>query len=183
MSKIALVALFAAFTAAGAFLIIPIGPVPIVLQNMFVVLSGLILGPVLGTAAIALYTLSGILGLPVFAGGLGGIAGFAGPTGGFRIGYIFAAFLAGLIAGRPKPGIKTARPRLVIAAASGFLVVYVPGILWLAVGHNLSLFGAGGAFAIGFLPFIIGDVLKGIVSVFIAPRLRTTAAELLSGRK
>ena len=180
MSKIAFVALFAAFTAAGAFLIIPIGPVPIVLQNMFVVLAGLVLGPVLGTASIALYTLAGIVGLPVFAGGLGGIAGFAGPTGGFRVGYLFAAFAAGLIAGRPIAGVKTARKRLAVAAAVGFFVVFVPGVLWLMVGHNLGFVGA--LFA-GFLPFIVGDVLKAIVAVIIAPRLRRTAADFLSGGK
>jgi biotin transport system substrate-specific component len=62
--------LFAALTAAGAFLAIPIGPVPIVLQNMFVFLAGLLLGPRWGLASVAVYLLAGAFGLPVFAGGL-----------------------------------------------------------------------------------------------------------------
>ena len=68
--------LFAALTAVGAFLAIPIGPVPIVLQNMFVYLAGLLLGGRWGLASVGVYLLAGASGLPVFAGGLGGISRF-----------------------------------------------------------------------------------------------------------
>ena len=64
--------LMAALTAVGAYISIPIGPVPIVLQNLFVFLTGLLLGRKWGTAAIAAYLLAGICGLPVFSGGRGG---------------------------------------------------------------------------------------------------------------
>ncbi|MCK7505939.1 MAG: biotin transporter BioY [Desulfobacterales bacterium] len=73
--------LFAALTAVGAYLFVPIGPVPIVLQNMFVFLAGLLLGSRWGLASVAVYLLAGICGLPVFAGGTGGIGRFVGPTG------------------------------------------------------------------------------------------------------
>ncbi len=79
--------LFAALMAAGAYLSIPIGPVPIVLQNMFVLLAGLLLGNRWGLASVAVYLLAGVCGLPVFAGGLGGIGRIVGPTGGYLIGY------------------------------------------------------------------------------------------------
>ena len=100
--RIALTAFFAALTAAGAYIAFPVGPIPISMQNLFILLSGLVLGPVMGTAAVGLYLLAGILSFPVFALGGGGIARFAGPAGGYFVGYFFAALTAGLIAGRPK---------------------------------------------------------------------------------
>jgi biotin transport system substrate-specific component len=80
--------LMAALIAAGAYMALPIGPVPIVLQNLFVFLSGLLLGPRWGVASIGVYLMAGALGLPVFAGGVGGIGRFAGPTGGYLLGYL-----------------------------------------------------------------------------------------------
>jgi len=183
MIRIALVALFAALTAAGAFIAIPVGPVPIVLQNLFALLSGLILGPVMGGAAVALYLLAGILGLPVFAGGTAGITRFAGPTGGFLVGYLLSAIIAGIIAGRPMArqgtAAKTPRLRIVIAVIIALLIVYVPGVAWLKISQNLTW--ARALFA-GFVPFIAGDIVKGIVAVIIAPRLRRTAADFLDGK-
>ena len=176
--KIAFTALFAALTAAGAFIAIPVGPVPIVLQNLFALLSGLVLGPALGSASIGLYLLAGLLNFPVFAGGSGGIVRFAGPTGGFLIGYLLAAFTAGLIAGRPRQETKSPLPRIIAAVIAGFLVVYVPGVAWLKISRSLSW---SRALIAGFLPFIAGDALKGIAAVLIAPRLRSIATDYLDG--
>ena len=176
--KISLTALFAALIAAGTFIAIPIGPVPIVLQNLFCLLSGLILGPLLGGAAVGIFLLAGILNFPVFAGASGGIARFAGPTGGFLIGYLLMAITAGLIAGKPRSNKITSLPRLVIAAALGILIVYVPGVAWLKLSRGLSL---SQSFSMGFVPFIIGDILKGIAAVPIAKRLRKITAEYLNG--
>jgi len=177
--RVTITALFAAFTAAGAFIAIPIGPVPIVLQNFFALLSGLVLGPIMGGASVALYLLAGILGFPVFAGGSGGLARFAGPTGGFLIGYLLAALTAGFIAGQPGRG-KTPLARIIAAVIAGFLVVYVPGVIWLKISRNLDWIKA---LLAGFVPFIAGDVLKGIAAVLIAPRLRRTAADFINGEK
>ena len=174
--KISLTALFAALTAAGAFIAIPIGPVPIVLQNFFALLAGLVLGPFLGSAAVGLYLFAGILSLPVFAGGSGGLARFAGPTGGFLVGYLLAAFTAGLIAGKPCVYNKTPLPRIILAVTIGLLILYVPGVFWLKISRNLSW---AKALIAGFVPFIIGDIFKGIAAVLIAPRLRRTAANFL----
>ena len=92
VTALTLTALFAALIAAGTFISIPLpfSPVPIVLQNLFTVLAGLILGPALGAAAVALYLAAGIIGAPVFAGATGGIVRLIGPTGGFLIGYFLA---------------------------------------------------------------------------------------------
>jgi len=193
--KTTLTALFAALIAAGAFIAIPIGPVPIVLQNLFAVLSGIILGPLMGGAAVGLYLLAGLLGFPVFAGGSGGIARFAGPTGGYLAGYLLAAVVSGLIAGEPasgkpasgKPSAGKPRSaagvsflRINAAVISGFLVIYVPGILWLNISGKL---GWARALAAGFVPFVIGDILKGIGAVLIAPRLKKTASDFFNGNR
>jgi biotin transport system substrate-specific component len=174
--RITLTALFAALIAGGTFIAIPLpfSPVPIVLQNLFIVLAGLVLGPVLGAAAAGLYLLAGALGLPVFAGAVGGAAHFAGPTGGFLAGYFFAALAAGLVAGRPKT--ETRPPRIILAAICGFLVIYVPGIAWL---YRLTGNWAA-AFAAGFFPFLIGDALKAVFAVTAASRLRRAAADKLN---
>jgi biotin transport system substrate-specific component len=177
--SITVTALFAALIAGGTFvaILLPFSPVPIVLQNLFIVLAGLVLGSALGGAAAALYLAAGALGAPVFAGAVGGIAHFAGPTGGFLIGYFFAALTAGFIAGPPRPGIKTPLPRIIIAAAFGFLVVYVPGVI------RLTQFTGtwAGAFAAGFFPFLPGDAAKAFIAVAAASRLRRAAADILYG--
>ena len=175
--RITLAALFAALIAGGTFIAIPLpfSPVPVVLQNLFAVLAGLVLGPVLGGTAVALYLATGALGFPVFSGAAGGIARFAGPTGGFLIGYFFAALTAGIFAGRPRTGKNTSFPRLLLAAAAGFLVVYIPGVAWfLRFVENWPK-----ALAAGFFPFIAGDVIKTGIAAAAAGRLRRSVAEKL----
>jgi biotin transport system substrate-specific component len=178
LMRIAFTALFAALTAAGAFIAIPVGPVPIVLQNLLALLSGLVLGPVMGSAAVGLYMLAGLLGFPIFSGGGGGIARFAGPTGGYLIGYFLAALTAGLIAGKPKTNasVKVFQLRVITAVIAGFLVIYVPGLIWLKTRLNLDWIKT---FLTGFIPFIPGDAIKGIAAVLIAPKLRRIAADFL----
>jgi biotin transport system substrate-specific component len=181
LMRIALTALFAALTAAGAFIAFPVGPVPIVLQNLFALLSGLVLGPVLGSAAVGLFLLAGLLHFPVFSGG-GGIVRFAGPTGGYLAGYLLAALTAGLIAGRPRANEskKIFQLRIIAAVIAGVLVIYVPGLIWLKSRLNLDWIKT---LLTGFVPFVIGDTLKGIAAVLIAPRLRRIAADFLDEKK
>jgi biotin transport system substrate-specific component len=174
---ITLVALFAALIAAGTFIAIPLpfSPVPVALQNLFALLAGLCLGPLLGSLSAALYLAAGALGAPVFAGAAGGIARLLGPTGGYLLGYCFAAGVAGLIAGAPRTDRICPLRRLILAAALGLLAVYVPGTLRL---KQLMGLGWVQALVAGFLPFLPGDVAKAVVAVLIAPRLRRLIAEL-----
>lgn len=177
--SITVTALFAALIAGGTFVSVPLpfSPVPIVLQNLFIVLAGLTLGPVRGAGAAALYLLAGALGAPVFAGAAGGIAHFAGPTGGFLAGYFLAALTAGLIAGSPKPGAALPSFRIILAAVPAFLVVYIPGVIRLK-----SFTGSWtGALAAGLLPFLPGDAVKAIIAAAVTPRLRRAAANILYG--
>jgi len=157
--------LFAALTAVGAFLAIPIGPVPIVLQNMFVYLAGLLLGGRWGLASVGVYLLAGACGLPVFAGGLGGISRFIGPTGGYLIGYLPPVFLIGKMS-------QKANPRLVsdvLAMICGTLVLYACGVSWLKIVTGMS---AAKALALGMYPFLVGDALKIAAAAAIAKALR-----------
>jgi len=157
--------LSAALIAAGAYLAIPIGPVPIVLQNLFVLLAGLLLGSSWGLASVAVYLLAGLCGLPVFAGGLGGIGRLLGPTGGYLIGYLPAVFLVGLIS--EKGG---RRPLFDLAAMIvGSLMVYLFGVAWLKTITGMS---PAKAMAVGMVPFLPGDAVKIIAAMIIAKALR-----------
>ncbi len=118
-----LASLFTALMAVGAYISIPVGPVPMVLQNMFVLLAGLLLGPAWATASVLLYLFLGAVGLPVFSGGGGGLAHFAGPTGGYLLGYLPAVAVTGAISRAGKsPFISAA------AAITGDLLVYAAGV-------------------------------------------------------
>ena len=157
--------LLAALTAVGAFIAIPIGPVPIVLQNLFVYLTGLLLGSRWGVLAIAAYLLAGAVGLPVFAGGKGGIGHLIGPTGGYLIGFLPAVALIGMITER------TGDKRLFALAAliAGTCVIYACGITWLSFVSGMTVVQS---VIVGMVPFLIGDAIKIAAALFIAKSLR-----------
>lgn len=160
--------LFAALIAAGAFLAIPIGPVPIVLQNMFVLLAGLLLGSRWGLASVGIYLLAGAIGLPVFAGGTGGIGRLFGPTGGYLMSYLPAVFILGLIA---EIGEKSGKRIIfdIIAMICASIIVYAIGVSWLKFMTGM---GWTKAVSAGMLPFLPGDALKIIAAIPIAKTLR-----------
>ena len=157
--------LCAALMAAGAFLAIPVGPVPIVLQNMFVFLAGLLLGNWWGLASVAVYLLAGAAGLPVFAGGMGGIGRIVGPTGGYLIGYLPAVFIIGTISrkGAERIGYD------IVAMILGTIVLYAFGVTWL---KTLTSMTWSKTLAAGMFPFLIGDALKIVAAAWIAKALR-----------
>lgn len=157
--------LLAALTAAGAYLAIPIGPVPIVLQNLFILLAGLLLGSRWGLASVSVYLLTGALGFPVFAGGLGGIGRLVGPTGGYLVGFLPAVFVIGWITEKAKERVYVD----VIAMICGTAIIYVFGVTWLQQLTGMTL---SKTLAVGMYPFLIGDALKIAVAVPIAKALR-----------
>ncbi len=124
LKRMVYAALMAALTAAGAYIAIPLGPVPIVLQNLFIMLAGLLLGGRWGLISVAVYLLAGAVGLPVFAGGTGGVGKFVGPTGGYLLGFAAAAYLIGIISesGRGRVTID------VLAMVAGTLIIYAFGV-------------------------------------------------------
>ena len=183
------IALFAAIISVGSLIKIPLGPVPIVLQNALCVFSGILLGGVYGGAPTALFLAAGLIGLPIYSGGTGGFGVWAGPTGGFLLGYLLAAVVAGFIAGRPDVSEKVPNKstifRVILAFAVGIVIMYVPGVLWFArwaamnskVPESKTLL----SFTLGacVLPFIPGDCIKIALFFPIALKIRPLVAQYL----
>lgn len=171
---------FTALISIGAYISIPLGPVPIVLQNFFVLLCALLLGSRIALSSVFVYLFLGALGLPVFAGGTGGIAHFFGPTGGYLISYLPAVVVTGAIAHRitKSKGPSHLRPAFLqfIALIAGTLCIYLIGVPWLKFTTQMSWKAALGA---GLLPFLIGDFLKIVVAFFIARTFSRRIEEFL----
>ena len=160
-----LASLMAALTAVGAYIHVPIGPVPIVLSTLFVLLSGLLLGSRWGLASMALYLFVGAIGMPVFSGGRGGFAHFLGPTGGYLFGYLLASLLTGMISERSHGNFFWE----IIAVIIGSLAIYGLGVPWLKMVTKMSW---PKTFIVGMVPFIIGDAVKASVALILARAVR-----------
>ncbi len=175
-------ALLAALIAAGAFLAIPIGPVPLVLQNMFVLLAGLLLGKNWGTCSVAVYLVAGSAGLPVFAQGKGGMGVIFGPTGGYLLSYLAAVYIVGLVSRMGRGGACGTNNTLrdTVACLLGTVVVYVGGVPWLKMYAGISWFEA---MAFGLFPFLLGDGLKIAAAVFIARTVRPVMRQSNAGER
>lgn len=158
--------MFGAMTALGAYITIPLQPVPITLQSLFLNLAGALLGGYLGALSQVIYVLLGVMGLPVFAGGKAGLGVLLGSTGGYLIGFIIGTFLIGkLIEVKEKPGFTWVLFSMIV----GHIVIYGLGIIQLSVVAKLSLAKAG---AVGVIPFLPGDALKIIAAAAIALKVR-----------
>ena len=158
--------LFGALTALGAYMIIPLPPVPITLQTVFLGLAGTLLGGRLGALSQTVYLLLGIIGLPVFAGGKAGLGVLFGPTGGYLIGFVAAAFVIGkLTAIKTRPGFAW----LCFSIISGEAVMYGFGVLQLALVARLAPVQA---LAVGLLPFLPGDGIKILLTAWVALKLQ-----------
>jgi biotin transport system substrate-specific component len=163
--------LFGALTAVGAYIIIPLSPVPITLQTLFLGLAGTLLGARLGALSQVVYLLLGMIGLPVFAGGKAGLGVILGPTGGYLIGFVVAAFVIGKLT-----ALKS-RPRFAwrcLCLSAGTAVIYAMGVLQLSLVARLA---PAKALAVGVLPFLPGDGIKIVLAALIAVKLRDRFGE------
>lgn len=147
-----------AVLAALAQLRIQIGPVPITGQTFGVLLIGAVFGRNMAGLTLSGYVLAGVLGAPIFTGGGSGLAAIAGPTGGYLIGFIIAAWLLGHAAER---GVFASRVQSYAAMLSAHAVIYLCGAVWLMSALQV---GPLAAVAIGIAPFIVGDVLKVLLA-------------------
>jgi biotin transport system substrate-specific component len=154
----ALISAGAVLTAGAAQLAVPLWPVPITGQTLAVLVVGGALGATRGALSMALYALLGIVGLPVFSAGASGAAVLGGPTGGYIVGFIFAAALTGWLAER-KWDRKILRG--VVAFAAGTGVTFAFGLPWLAFALQLNLQQTLEA---GLYPFLIGGVVKALLA-------------------
>jgi len=158
--------MFGALTAVGAYIIIPLPPVPITLQTLFVILAGALLGGKLGALSQIVYILLGIIGLPVFAGGKAGAGVLLGPTGGYLVGFVIGAYVVGkLTAVREKPGFIW----LLCSMLAGIAVLYLLGVIQLMAVAKLDL---SKALAVGVLPPLPGDILKIVIAALVVPKIR-----------
>lgn len=164
------VALFAALTAVGAFIRIPLGYSSITLQTFFTAMAGCVLCPWYGALSQLVYVALGLVGLPIFTQG-GGIGYLMQPTCGFLIGLIPAAWVIGRIAGR-KPEPK----QIVPACLLGYGVLYAIGVPYMALILNTFLGKGMGFSAImwaGMIPFLPGDMIKILcITLLMPPILR-----------
>nr|WP_287411136.1 biotin transporter BioY [Pseudodesulfovibrio sp.] len=152
-------ALMAALIGAGAYLVVPIGPVPVSMQPFFIFLAGYILGPKRGVLAVGLYLLAGTIGLPVFSGGKSGLGHLIGPTGGYLFGFVISAWMCGM-AHKTSPNLHWVMG--LIWGLGALLAVYSTGAAWLKFALDLSWHKA---FLAGVAPFIPWDAIKIVVAV------------------
>jgi biotin transport system substrate-specific component len=141
--------------------ILPFSPVPITGQTFTVLLLGALYGSKRGPATVITYLALGVMGLPVFAGGAFGVARLVGPTAGYLVGFLAAAFVVGLLSERGwdrKPWTTAA------SMIIGNGIIYMTGVLWLSrfVGWQAVL-------STGFLPFLAGDALKIALAAILLP--------------
>ncbi len=143
-------------------IVLPFSPVPVTGQTFAVLITGALLGARRGCLSVLLYIIQGVLGLPVFSMGRAGLVTLLGPTGGYLIGFIAAAYIVGLLAEKGwDRWVVTAALAMVI----GSIVMYAFGLLW--------LYGFAGsiktALALGLYPFILGDLFKIVLAAAILP--------------
>ncbi|WP_292380372.1 biotin transporter BioY [Methanosarcina sp. UBA289] len=168
LRKLVFSSLFAAMIAVGAYIKIPLpfSPVPVTMQSLFVFLAGSMLKSKWGTLSVLIYALLGIAGLPVFAGGASGLGVILGPTGGYIIGFIVAAFVIGYLS--EKSG-KNDYFSNALYMGIGLVIDYALGMTQLAIVAKLDLLQA---ITLGVFPFILGDLLKLAIAAYIASRYR-----------
>jgi biotin transport system substrate-specific component len=151
------------FIALSAHIAVPLpfSPVPITGQTLAVLMVGALLGSRHGALAVLAYLAEGMAGLPVFAGGVAGPARLLGPTGGYLLGFVVAAWVTGWLAER---GWDRRVGTTLLMMVAGNAVIYAVAVPYLA-----SLVGGGNALALGFYPFIAGDVVKTLVAAAFLP--------------
>ena len=141
---------------------LPFTPVPLTGQTFAVLLIAATVGSKRGAAAMALYIALGAFGLPVFAGGASGITYFSGVTLGYLIGFVFAAYIIGLLAER---GLERSIRTSIIPFLVGTIIIYTCGVTWLAI--ILGSFSK--AITLGLVPFLIGDAIKLVAAALALP--------------
>lgn len=164
VKTIAAIGMITAVTCILAPLSIPIGPVPVSLTNLVIYFGLYILGWKKGTISYCVYLLIGLVGVPVFSAFTAGPQKLLGPTGGYLIGFIPMAVIAGIF-------IEKSRRKAALSLVGmilGTVVCYGFGTAWLAVSAHMDF---RAALAVGTLPFLAGDLLKMLLAVVIAPQI------------
>lgn len=163
--EMAIVGLMAAIMCILGPLSIPIGLIPISPTNLVIFISLYALGMKKGTRALIIYLLVGFAGVPVFSGFSAGPSKLLGPTGGYLIGFIFMALIAGFFIDRFFNNWYLG----ILGMLLGTGILYIFGSLWLAYQANISI---KAALTIGVIPFLVGDFFKIIISAYLGRKIR-----------
>ncbi|ANB59388.1 biotin transporter BioY [Anoxybacteroides amylolyticum] len=179
---VALMAIGANITSWAPFLVV--GGVPITLQTFFCVLAGAILGRRLGALAMFVYMLVGLVGAPVFAKFSGGFGMIAGPTFGFIVSFIFAAYVTGWMI--EKGGDHPSLARFIIASLAGMVVNYVVGTNWMyMVLKYWAEAPKGFSYRVAWSWMLVPlpkDIILSIIAGMIAPRFYQTIRKSVASK-
>ena len=165
IQQLSVIGVMTAVICILAPLSIPIGVVPISFTNLAVYIALYVLGVKKGTISYLVYLCIGFIGVPVFSGFTSGPGKLFGPTGGYLVGFIFMAVIAGIFIDR----FTDKMYRCFLGMVIGTLVSYLLGTLWLAYVGEMNL---KAALAAGVIPFIPGDLAKIVISMLIGPQIR-----------
>lgn len=162
------IAMFTSIIIICAQIQIP-AAVPFTLQTLAVFIAGGLLGWKRGTICLLIYILLGLIGIPVFSGFKGGAGVLLGPTGGYLIGFIFTAFIVGIIS--DKFGRKLIP--LVLSMILGLFICYLFGTIWFVILYNSSAnsMSISSALMMCVVPYLPFDALKIIASVILINRI------------
>jgi biotin transport system substrate-specific component len=173
--RVLIIGLAAAVVALSAQVAVPVpmSPVPMTLQPLAVIVIGALLGPAAGAAALVVYLMAGLTGLPVFSAGRAGAGWLVGPTGGYLLAFPVAAAVVGALTAASRDAQRVPLLRLLLAFAAGIAVIHLGGVA------HLALLGGdpAAAFRLGLVPFLTGDLLKiGLAAAIVmlaGPSLRS----------
>ncbi len=144
---------------------LPVSPVPISFTNLVIYITLYVLGMKAGTLSYVIYLLIGLAGAPVFSGFTGGPSRLAGPTGGYLVGFIFMAFIAGFFVDKfPKKYWLHA-----LGMVIGTVICYIFGTIWLCAQMKIGFIPG---LSLGCFPYLPGDAAKIMISVIVGPALR-----------
>jgi biotin transport system substrate-specific component len=159
----ALISAGAVLTAGAAQLAVPLWPVPITGQTLAVLVVGCTLGATRGALSMVLYAVLGLIGLPVFSDGASGVSVIAGPTGGYIVGFIFAAGFIGWMA---EHGADRNVVLAFLAFVGGQLIIFAFGLVGLKLAVDESW---GWTIHNGFTIFIVGGLVKAAIGAAVLP--------------
>jgi len=168
LRTVILVALGTALLTLSAKINLPLPFVPMTLQTLVVLVIGAAYGWRLGGTTVIVYLAEGAIGLPVFAGPVGGLAPLLGPTAGYLVGFVAAVVVTGWLSER---GWDRSVPLLFVAMGAGHIIILAAGFAWLVFGMKL---GFEKAWLVGIAPFIAASVIKNALGAALVPAIRRT---------
>jgi len=166
LRTVILIALGTALLTLSAKINLPLPYVPMTLQTLVVLVIGAAYGWRLGGTTLIVYLAEGASGLPVFAGPVGGLAPLLGPTAGYLVGFVAAAFTTGWLSER---GWDRSMSLLFVAMGAGHIIILAAGFAWLVFGMKL---GFEKAWLVGIAPFVAASVIKNALGAALVPAIR-----------